>query len=327
MKNIKINSFLASILGFILISLPLSAGASTPTVSCTGTPGATSITWTSSITGGVTPLSILWGNSSTSTSQTVTVTPGTYSMSLQVTDASSTVATTTCSATVLQQLPSITSFTATPSIITAGQSTVLAWTVGNASSTTINNGVGLVSGSSITVQPTYSTTYQLTAVNPVGTTTSNVLVTVNATSTNSSIQALIQSLLTQIANLKAQLIQLIQQQSGGNGTGTTTNPGTPGTPSDSACFNFNRDLSRGHRGEDVKALQRFLANNNLLSTSTQTTGFFGKDTEKALRKYQEKYGIASTSSSAPVFGPKSQKFFKEHCMGNNEKDNENENDD
>ncbi|MFZ2555985.1 MAG: peptidoglycan-binding protein, partial [Minisyncoccia bacterium] len=60
----------------------------------------TAITWTASSASGVAPVVYLWGNGATTTAQTVSVTPGMHTISLQVTDASSTVATTTCSATV-----------------------------------------------------------------------------------------------------------------------------------------------------------------------------------------------------------------------------------
>ena len=76
---------------------------------------------------------------------------------------------------------SIDSFTATPTSITAGDSTILAWITTNASSVAIDNGVGqqLAIGS-IAVSPGTTTTYTLTATGAGGTTaTSNVTVTVN----------------------------------------------------------------------------------------------------------------------------------------------------
>lgn len=74
--------------------------ASALTATCSGVPSATNITWTGSASDGVVPFALLWGNGATTTSQTIAVSPGTYSMTLQATDASSTVATTTCAATV-----------------------------------------------------------------------------------------------------------------------------------------------------------------------------------------------------------------------------------
>jgi len=84
----------------LVLSFAFVGAASALTVTCSGAPTATNITWTGSASGGIAPFSFLWGNGSTSTSQTIAVAPGTYSMALEATDASSTVATTTCAATV-----------------------------------------------------------------------------------------------------------------------------------------------------------------------------------------------------------------------------------
>src|SRR3989344_7922458 len=88
-------------------------------VSCSGGPSATSITWTAASSGGVAPVAFLWGNGSTATEQTVSYAPGLQTTTIQGTDASSTAASSTGSATVAPPLlqPSIISFTATPSNI------------------------------------------------------------------------------------------------------------------------------------------------------------------------------------------------------------------
>lgn len=76
--------------------------------------------------------------------------------------------------------PNISSFVAAPTGITQGSSTTLSWSVsGNPAPTiSINNGVGSVFGSSITVTPNASTTYTLTATNSAGSATANVTVTI-----------------------------------------------------------------------------------------------------------------------------------------------------
>lgn len=198
-------------------------------VGCSGAPTATTIAWTANATGGVAPIALLWGNGVTSTAQTLSYAPGTFAMSIKATDASSSVATSTCSATVaaIPVAPAISSFTATPGSITAGQSSVLAWSVSNASSTSIDNGVGAVTGTSVTVSPTVTTTYTLSAVNPAGTSTAHATVTVTATSTTSTVQQQIQALLQQIKALQQQIAQLIASQFG---TGTTTPPVIPPGP-------------------------------------------------------------------------------------------------
>ena len=76
--------------------------------------------------------------------------------------------------------PTISAFTATPSTITAGQSSTLAWTVtGTGVTVSINNGVGTVTTSSKAVSPAQTTTYTLTAANTSGSTTATVTMTVN----------------------------------------------------------------------------------------------------------------------------------------------------
>jgi hypothetical protein len=96
--------------------------------------------------------------------ETVTVTPST---------------TVACSGTA----PVIGSFGASPSAITSGQSSTLSWSLSGASTVSIDNGVGSQSSattSSVSVSPAQTTTYTLTAVNYIGTTTAQTTVTVTA---------------------------------------------------------------------------------------------------------------------------------------------------
>ncbi len=70
-------------------------------------------------------------------------------------------------------------FDATPSTISAGQSSQLTWLVQGASSVSISNGVGNVAATgSTTVTPATTTTYTLTAVAPAGNVTATATVTV-----------------------------------------------------------------------------------------------------------------------------------------------------
>jgi hypothetical protein len=98
--------------------------------------------------------------------ETVTVTPST---------------TVACSGTA----PVIGTFGASPSAITAGQSSTLSWSLSGASTVSIDNGVGAQSTattSSVSVSPAQTTTYTLTAVNYIGTTTAQTTVTVTPAS-------------------------------------------------------------------------------------------------------------------------------------------------
>ena len=75
--------------------------------------------------------------------------------------------------------PTITSFTATPATIHTGESSTLSWNVTGATSLSIDNGVGTVTGATGTksVSPTATTTYKLTATNADGTKTATTVVT------------------------------------------------------------------------------------------------------------------------------------------------------
>jgi uncharacterized protein YkwD/chitodextrinase len=76
--------------------------------------------------------------------------------------------------------PSILSFTATPSTISAGQRSTLAWSVTGATTVVIDQGVGDVSNlTSTSVAATQTTTYTLTASNSGGSVTAPATVTVS----------------------------------------------------------------------------------------------------------------------------------------------------
>jgi len=74
--------------------------------------------------------------------------------------------------------PTINSFTANPMTINAGQSATLSWNISGATSISIDQGVGAVSGTSVSVTPAQTTTYTLTATNGNGPSTAFATVTV-----------------------------------------------------------------------------------------------------------------------------------------------------
>ncbi len=83
--------------------------------------------------------------------------------------------------------PTVNSFTASPTTISAGSSSVLSWSVSNASALIIDQGIGSVSAAGTsTVTPSTTTTYTLTAVNASGTTSSMVTVTVESGSSTTT---------------------------------------------------------------------------------------------------------------------------------------------
>jgi len=76
--------------------------------------------------------------------------------------------------------PVISSFTATPASVVLGATTTLSWSVSNASSLTIDHGVGTVTGTSAVATPGATTTYTLTATGSGGSATRTATVTVTA---------------------------------------------------------------------------------------------------------------------------------------------------
>ncbi len=79
------------------------------------------------------------------------------------------------------QVPRIIQFSATPATIQGGASSTLYWAVDNATSVSINNGVGsnLALNGNIQVTPATTTTYTITATNQFGSSTATTTVTVN----------------------------------------------------------------------------------------------------------------------------------------------------
>lgn len=80
-----------------------------------------------------------------------------------------------------QAKPVINYFTAEPTMVNSGQPSSLRWSVSEAATIEIDNGIGQVSPDGRrAVYPTATTTYTLTATNPGGTATATATVTVSA---------------------------------------------------------------------------------------------------------------------------------------------------
>ena len=101
---------------------------------------------------------------------------------------------------------------------------------------------------------------------------------------------------------------------GGGGSATpatpavpTVSPAVPATPAAPALGQasqvaqavspaFNKDLARGARNDDVKRVQQLLATDPEVYPEGLTTGLYGPLTEKAVRKFQLKYGVIKNAS-------------------------------
>ena len=102
----------------------------------------------------------------------------TYTLTATNTAGDTTARTTVTVETAAPGSPTINSFTATPDNIAAGGTSTLSWDVTGATSLSIDNGVGPVTGTSTVVNPTVTTTYTLEATNDNGTVRSSEIVIV-----------------------------------------------------------------------------------------------------------------------------------------------------
>ncbi|MBM2817843.1 MAG: Serine-rich adhesin, platelet-type, partial [Parcubacteria group bacterium] len=63
---------------------------------------------------------------------------------------------------------------------------------------------------------------------------------------------------------------------------------------------FNKNLSRGSKGEDVSNLQRILAQDKTIYPEGIVSGVFGPMTEKAVKKFQAKYSLPQVGIVGPA---------------------------
>jgi len=143
-------------------------------------PGGTGSILSWNVTG-ATALSISGVGTETSLVGSQNVTPAaTTTYTLTATNAGGTVI---AQVTVTVTAPVIASFTANPAAIAAGGSSTLSWSVAGATSLSLNQSIGTVTGNSRAVTPSVTTTYTLTASNAIGTTYASAAVTVSSAAT------------------------------------------------------------------------------------------------------------------------------------------------
>lgn len=198
--------------------------------------------------------------------------------------------------------PSVSSFTAS-STVASGQTTAFSWTTANASGANIEldcdpAALQMVSASSLILCNGNVATTSLTVS---GTTT------VSFTNKTYSPQTVTAYLLPQGSDgtyYKARSIKLsltvlgigasLPASAATVQTPVTVPPGQMTAPVTTASKNnFTLQLARGSRNAQVTALQTFLAQNATLYPEGSVTGFFGPATERAVGRFQQKYGIAN----------------------------------
>jgi peptidoglycan hydrolase-like protein with peptidoglycan-binding domain len=105
---------------------------------------------------------------------------------------------------------------------------------------------------------------------------------------------------------------------GQNASSTPGNPWgvgagmAPGQLAKQACITLSSNLGVGSTGGEVLKLQELLAMDPDSGYTASTTGYFGPITARALARYQEKHGIASSTSGGMV-GPLTRAFLHRRC--------------
>lgn len=113
-----------------------------------------------------------------------------------------------------------------------------------------------------------------------------------------------------VAELQAQAaallvqVQMLQAQYGGNATAAT-----------GACPNLTRSLYRGISGNDVLRLQTFLARDPSIYPEAILSGYYGALTERAVQRWQVKYGVISSGAGYGVAGPRTAAAIALQCVG------------
>ena len=113
----------------------------------------------------------------------------------------------------------------------------------------------------------------------------------------------LQTLLDQIKALQAQIVALQQQQQ-------------PLIQQQQAnMVSLIRTLRQGATGEDVAALQALLAADPSIYPEGTISGFFGKLTAQAVKRFQNRHGLEQVGDVGPKTLKKLNEFLREHPMG------------
>jgi hypothetical protein len=128
--------------------------------------------------------------------------------------------------------------------------------------------------------------------------------------TSEEIQAQINTLLTQIRNLRTQIADVEQNQENQSSQPTQSKRYR-------LCSMLQQSISEGEEGDRVRALQEFLISEKFLAANA--TGFFGSLTREALARWQERLGLIQHGEGralgSGVFGPRSRAMFEKLCQG------------
>lgn len=123
----------------------------------------------------------------------------------------------------------------------------------------------------------------------------------NATSTESSDNSSVQELQKLIEQLQNQIKELQEQLAGLKSEIKEVKEE----------LRLTKTLYKGLSDEEVKEVQKFLSQFREIYPEGLLTGYYGSLTEKAVKKFQEKYGIPSTGLVGPLTREKMNEFLEE----------------
>lgn len=110
-----------------------------------------------------------------------------------------------------------------------------------------------------------------------------------------------QSLKAEVATLKSELVATPSSPSTSLISPSVSENSVVSTVNQSSTIpTFDHSFARGTRGEDVRALQEYLAQDPNIYPEGLVTGYFGPNTESAVSRWQKKYGIDSTGYIGPL---------------------------
>ncbi len=107
------------------------------------------------------------------------------------------------------------------------------------------------------------------------------------------------------AAMLLQQVQALQAQYSGNASAGATG----------ACPNLTRSLYKGISGNDVLRLQTFLARDPAIYPEAILSGYFGVNTERAVQRWQVRYGVVSSGSGYGIAGPRTAAAIALRCAG------------
>jgi len=106
-------------------------------------------------------------------------------------------------------------------------------------------------------------------------------------------QALIAQITAQLAELKAQVAQKLQEE--GEGADTSSTPSTTATQSTAWCYTFNTNLGFANSGSSEVAQLHTALQKEGISYGADDANAYTQDTADAVAQFQTKYGISPAS--------------------------------